>query len=482
MTRDPRRLTRRTALAGCTAALGSIAMAACGEPVNETAISKRLGSQLTRDLERASTRARTTVDRRPRPQVAAPPPNAQTPITVAMFPSAEMGASLFAQLLNSLTTARERSKHRYAYQEASLDFGKAATTFSLSSAVDAVVAASPDLILYLQIDQDDLITNNKLLELDPFLASDSTVDPDSFWPNLLDVGRHDGTQYGLPAAASPNILLFNRALAEELQINPPESDRISFNADVFMETVNHFHVVDQSDGGIGSLGLLSTFSPEPNSSGDYAATPSPIGILLSAVGDLRGPRHDFEPLTTEAAIATARFLKAWVHDHRFAITDNRSLRPYWQERRIGLYETYLAFTRPDIFVSYGALDVYPFPNMGTGKSPSLAHAMLGVLADAKNPELAYDAMRYLATGLNANAVLPATRLTSSGIAARVPQLPPEGAGLVADQMSNAVYPTVSRREIGIITNGIVGDIIFGTSPPEQGMRDIADRLRDQHST
>ena len=91
-----------------------------------------------------------------------------------------MGASLFAQLLNSLTTARERSKHRYAYQEASLDFGKAATTFSLSSAVDAVVAASPDLILYLQIDQDDLITNNKLLELDPFLASDSTVDPDSF--------------------------------------------------------------------------------------------------------------------------------------------------------------------------------------------------------------------------------------------------------------------------------------------------------------
>ena len=120
--------------------------------------------------------------------------------------------------------------------------------------------------------------------------------------------------------------------------------------------------------------------------------------------------------------------------------------------------------------------------MGTGKSPSLAHAMLGVLADAKNPELAYDAMRYLATGLNANAVLPATRLTSSGIAARVPQLPPEGAGLVSDQMSNAVYPTVSRRETGIITNGIVGDIIFGTSPPEQGMRDIADRLRDQHST
>ena len=135
MTRDPRRLTRRTALAGCTAALGSIAMAACGEPVNETAISKSLGSQLTRDLERASTRARTTVDRRPRPQVAAPPPNAQTPITVAMFPSAEMGASLFAQLLNSLTTARERSKHRYAYQEASLDFGKAATTFSLLSLI-----------------------------------------------------------------------------------------------------------------------------------------------------------------------------------------------------------------------------------------------------------------------------------------------------------------------------------------------------------
>ena len=482
MNREPEHLTRRTALAAGAAALGSIALAACGESDDETALSKSLGSQLTRDLQRATTRARTTIERRPRPQVAAPPPNAQRPITVAMFPSEQMGDSLFAQLLNSLTTARERSKRRYDYQEASLDFGRAATTFSLSSAIDAVAAASPDLVLYLQIDQDDLIANGKLLELNPFLASDASMDPDSFWPNLLEVGRHEGTQYGLPAAASPNIVLFNRTLAEELQINPPEPDRVSFNAEVFLETVGHFHIPAPADGGTGSVGMLSTFSPEPNASGDYAATPAPIAFLLSAVGDLRGPRHDFEPLTIDAAIETARFLRAWVHDYQFAVTDNRSLRLYWQQRRIGLYETYLAFTRPDIFLSHGALDVYPFPNMGTGRSPALAHALLGVLADAKNPELAYDAMRYLAMGLNGNAVLPATRLTSSTIAARMPQLPPEGIDLVTDQMSNAVYPTVSRQEIGVITNGIVSDIIFGASPPEQGMRNIVDRLRDLDST
>ena len=105
-----------------------------------------------------------------------------------------------------------------------------------------------------------------------------------------------------------------------------------------------------------------------------------------------------------------------------------------------------------------------------------------MLAEAKNPDLAYDAMRYLAEGLRANAVLPAERLTQNEVVRRVPALQPEGGELVYTQMLEAVYPSVSRRELGVITNGIIGDIVFGTASPEQGMRDIVDRLRELPSS
>ena len=63
------------------------------------------------------------------------------------------------------------------------------------------------------------------------------------------------------------------------------------------------------------------------------------------------------------------------------------------------------------------------------------------------------------------------------MAARAPDLAPEGANLVEQLMTNAVYSTLSRRQAGIITNGIVGDIVFGDQRPQEGMQALADRLR-----
>ena len=67
------------------------------------------------------------------------------------------------------------------------------------------------------------------------------------------------------------------------------------------------------------------------------------------------------------------------------------------------------------------------------------------------------------------------------MAPRVPDLPPEGANLVEQLMPNAVYSTLSRRQAGLITNGIVGDIVFGDQHPQQGMQAIANRLRAEDS-
>ena len=485
-------LTRRSLLVAMAGALGSATLASCGESSSTPSPPEALSERLARDLNKARAVSRTSVERRPQRRNATPQPNAQQKITVATLPKADLGwgnAQFFGALVNAMATARERSDRRYIYEDAALGFpgGMSGPTtssaFSFSSALDAVAAAAPDLVLYLQIDHADLVANERLINLDPYLVSDEAFDPTGFWPNLLELGQHKGVQYGIPVAASPSILLFNRELAVEFNIKPPDPNALTFNDEVFLKLVGDLHMADPPTGGIGSLGMLSIFSPEPNSNGDYSASPAPLNFLLSATGDLRGPRDDFAPLLSDPAVEAARLLRAWVQDHQFAITDNRSIWPYFQQQRIGLFETYLAFAPLDRFASsFGSIDVYPFPTLGGAGHPAYAHLLVGVLAEAKNPDLAYDAMRYLAEGLRANAVLPAERLTQNEVVGRVPALQPEGGELVYTQMLEAVYPSVSRREVGMITNGILGDIVFGTASPEQGMRDIVDRLRELPSS
>ena len=82
-----------------------------------------------------------------------------------------------------------------------------------------------------------------------------------------------------------------------------------------------------------------------------------------------------------------------------------------------------------------------------------------------------------AAGLRSSSLLPATRLSAEGVAARAPDLPPEGANLIEQLMINAVYATLSRRQVGIITKGVGGNIVFGDQHPQDGMQAIADRLR-----
>ena len=67
------------------------------------------------------------------------------------------------------------------------------------------------------------------------------------------------------------------------------------------------------------------------------------------------------------------------------------------------------------------------------------------------------------------------------MAARAPDLAPEGANLVEQLMTNAVYSTLSRRQAGIITNGIVGDIIFSNERPQDRMQAIVEQLRAEES-
>ena len=459
--------------------MGALALAACGESPTESAagsLPAGLQADLQRNLERARAEARNVTAASPRAAVKLPTAGAKHPVTVAMYPSNRIGGSLFGQFVNGLAAARERGEDRYTYEEASLNYGRNASTFSLSTSLEAVAHQKPDIVVYFRADQADLLANDRLAPLDDFLVSDPGFNAADFWPGLLETGKHEGAQYGLPVAVSPHVLLFNRELAIEQQVEPPAPDPLTFDAEVFLDTVRSLHMEPPPSGGLGSMGYISRFTPEPNGDGDYSASPSPYELLQSAVGDIRGPNGDFAPLTSPPAVQVAEFLRAWVDDHRLAITDGRSTRSFQRTGQFGFTGVILAFIPPSRLIG-ASLEVYPLPNMGTGRSPVFIHAMLGVLAGAQNPEIAYDALRHLAAGLRSSSVLPATRISAEGIAARAPDLPPEGANLVEQLMNNAVYSTLSRREAGIVTNGIVGDIIFGDQHPQDGLQAIADRLR-----
>ena len=99
---------------------------------------------------------------------------------------------------------------------------------------------------------------------------------------------------------------------------------------------------------------------------------------------------------------------------------------------------------------------------------------LGILCDnPDDPKIAAD--------LRLTSVLPATRLSTEGVATLAPDLPPEGANPVEQLMTNAVYSILSRRQAGIITNGIVADTAIGNQHPQNALQAITDRLRAEDS-
>ncbi|MDE2868239.1 MAG: hypothetical protein OXN91_06330 [Chloroflexota bacterium] len=479
MSAPPPRLNRRQALTAGAASLGALALAACGEsPAEEVAgsLPEGLQAQLQRNLERARAEARNVTAAAPRAAVKLPTPGAGHPVTVAMYPTNRIGGSLFGQFVNGLAAARERAEDRYTYSEASLAYGRNASTFSVSTALEAVAHQKPDIVIYFRADQADLLANDRLAPLDDFLVSDPGFNAADFWPGLLETGKHEGLQYGLPVAVSPHVLLFNRETAVRQNVEPPAPDPRTFDAEVFLDAVRALHMEPPPSGGLGSMGYISRFTPEPDGNGDYSASPSPYELLQSAVGDLRGPNGDFAPLTSQPAVQVAEFLRAWVHDHHLAITDGRSTRSFQRSGRFGFTGTILAFIPPSRLVG-SSLEVYPLPNMGAGRSPVFVHAMMGVVAGTQNPEIAYDALRHLAAGLRSSSVLPATRISAEGIAARTPDLAAADANLIEQLMQDAVYSTLSRRQAGLITNHIVGNIIFGDQHPDEGMQALVDQLR-----
>ncbi len=56
----------------------------------------------------------------------------------------------------------------------------------------------------------------KILEpLDDYISSETALDPDDFYPNLLSAFQRDGKQYGLPKDFAPYVLFYNKKMFRE---------------------------------------------------------------------------------------------------------------------------------------------------------------------------------------------------------------------------------------------------------------------------
>jgi multiple sugar transport system substrate-binding protein len=100
-------------------------------------------------------------------------------------------------------TAGSDETWRYLFREKQVD------TFVFSS----------DEELYRELLQDD-----KVLNLGPFIQEDDTFDLEDFYPSLLEPNRIEGKVWALPAGVNLGVVYYNKDLLDQYNVAYPEAD------------------------------------------------------------------------------------------------------------------------------------------------------------------------------------------------------------------------------------------------------------------
>ena len=431
------------------------------------------GPELEAAIERAREAAAQVTARAPSASAAIPQAGDQRQVPVAILPTEFAGGRLFALFTNAFLEAGRRSEGRYRFQRTPIDVTNSSSRWSMSAAVDAVSGAAPDLVVYFGTDLQDLLAHEKLLPLEEFLAADPDFDPAAYWPGAPEAGRREGRQYGLPFAVSPTYTLVNGELAAERAIELPEPTLESFTADAFLGMAEAFHEPDPPEGGRGTQGILGNVSAEPYSWGDYGASPSPNAVLLSALGALRDDRGGWGPLVGDRSRQAVDFMRDLVKEHQLIPVGTPGYSGHIQAGRWGMGLGTIAFS--DIGEFRADNRIYPFPNFGSGRNPTFTF-LAGILSSSGEPEVAYDALRHFYAATAADSVLPPFRVDASTVRALMPELRAGDEEVLVHLLENAAFYDISRREMGVILNVIVRDVLAGDLSPEQGLRNVVQEL------
>ncbi len=470
------RPSRRAFITGLAAGAAAL-LAACGEATPHTDALRRAAAEdprLAAALERARQAGANVTARAPRTTTAAAP-GEHREVRVAMFEASGFGGRMFGQFANAFLAAEAASQKRFDFAEASLSFRETFSGWRISQAIDGLQGQNPELVLYFPTDHQDLVDNDRLVPLTEFVAGDAAFDSGVYWPGVLETAQTDGRQMALPVAVSPQVLLFNTEAAGAVDLLVPEPELRSFDRATFLAAalaMNHSGAAGQS---AGRRGFLSTVRPEPRSNGDYVASPSPVMLLTAALGPLKAPDGSFNILETEQAVNAVEFIRELVTTHELTVVGDPSIRSLMRNRRYGMAPAALAFAGfRDL--SHDSIRVYPFPDLGSGRNPAVAWGLLGILKSSKDPSSSYEALRFLEQALSEFSIFPARAVPPATIQQRLPDLSQQDAEVVVNLLNNATYATPSRREVGIIDNGIARDVQLGSVSAKDALRAIVQQL------
>ncbi len=469
-------VTRRSVLRMLGSGVLGVLAAACGEeaPTQPTPPATTGRGELDAALQRARTAVASVTERAPAPGPALPQPGEQREVPVAVMSLEVAGPRLFGLFANGLLDAGRRSEGRYKFDDVPLDFF-VTSDWSMSRSLAAVEASAPELVVYFDIDLDDLVAHDQLMPLGDFLAADPDFDPGAFWPGVLDSGRHDGEQFGLPFAVSPSFALVNGELAAERDIELPEPTLQAFTAETFLRTAQAFHEPDPPDGGLGTRGILGGVLPEPTSSGDYLVFPPVTVALLSALGSFRDSSGGFTQLQSDRAREVLEFYVDLIHRHQLLKIGDFDFGPYLQAGTWGIGFGTIAFSDIGEFLADNR--VYPFPAFGSGRNPT--HTFnLGIVKSARDPEVAYDALRHLYSAIAPDSTLPPFRVDAAAIRKLMPELNGDDENVLLHLLENAALDGSSRSESEVLTDTIVRDVFLGDTDPAEGLRRAVQEMQE----
>ncbi|MBM4437413.1 MAG: hypothetical protein FJ029_09300 [Actinobacteria bacterium] len=306
------------------------------------------------------------------------------------------------------------------------------------------------------------------------MGGDPDFQPDAYWPRLLDVGRSEGQRFGLPIGVVPQVTIINLNAARAAGVEPPPSDARTFTGEVLVEASLALHRLPREGDVLGSPGLLTSFTPEPNVAGVYELWPAPSLMLPAAIRSIRDSQGTLRPLESQAAVAAVALLRDLVKRYDLMPIRRVDFRSYFREGRWGLHLSSL------LLEGFGVLGeghpVYPFPNLGAGRNPAVVWGLLGIPAGSRDPELAYHALRVLERTLADWSIFPSRRVSAEVLRNRLPDIAPADAEMVSALLRNATFDRPSYEESSLINNTIARDVLLGNVEPAEALRRIVTEL------
>lgn len=87
-----------------------------------------------------------------------------------------------------------------------------------------VAKSAPDVITLDASSSGVFVDNGLMRDLTPFIAQDKQFSIDAYFPNVLDIYRRGGKQYGVPLDFTPMVVYANRRLFREAGVPVPKPD------------------------------------------------------------------------------------------------------------------------------------------------------------------------------------------------------------------------------------------------------------------